>query len=888
MIRPFIHIFSFVLLLSGSAAIPAVLQAQQVPASLQQRLQGKTKLPAIMGEVETFYQAETPRRPADEKKDFESSAYQKWKRWEWYMRPRLDSNGDFFDYARLKQQEMERYDRSAAARTLATGAVWSFLGPHTMTYQGGSFRGLGRVDCIAFHPTNPFIFFVGTPAGGVWKTSTGGASWENISFNLPNTSVSSIAVSPQNPDIIYIATGDNRGGSFTGRYNRSTVGIYKTTDGGFHWNPVNAAATTGFGNAYTLLIHPNNSNILLLATQNGIYRTTDGGLTWNNSLSGTAYDVCFKPGNPNRVYAITASGVRYSTNNGSFFFAGNLLPAPAAGWPRARLAVSPQAPANVYLLLGSMITTGPPNALMKNQYNGLYISSDSGVNYNRIHNTPNVYSDQVNGIGAGDEQDQSNYDLALAIRPNNAQRIAAGGKCVWRSTNGGSSFSSATDYAEIGGQMDRYIHPDIQDLAYNPLNNILYAATDGGVYRSNDDGATWSDLSDGIHTTMFYKLAGTEQNSLLLVGGTQDNGIKYRNTPTSDFDHIIGGDGFDAVVDPTNASKIVASGNRNIYFITNGVLTSVNNPDSGKGSYPKLAHHPTISGSVYAAYPNGMWRYVPFPVAGWTYLDSTFLRGCVALATCPSNNNRVYFINSNRIFRSDNNGSTWTVNLATAAAGFSNNPVLTDIYVNPLDASVVYVTNSNGTNGQKVYYSTDAGATWTNISGTLPNVAINCVAVDNNNNSYVGTDLGVFYQPNYSNEWIPYYNGLPKAIVSDLVINHNAGLLTAATYGHGVWQTTMFTACNAFDTLRGSYTGERFYSAGNTLAANAQVYGGDGSRMHLRAGNEIVLTDSFIVYQTSNMDAVIAPCDAGPVPAREQSPYYKAPSGQLSPLKQNP
>src|SRR5690606_31086986 len=119
-----------------------------------------------------------------------------------------------------------------------------------------------------------------------------------------------------------------------------------------------------------------------------------------------------------------------------------------------------------------------------------------------------------------------------------------------------------------------YIHPDIHDLAYNPLNGWLYAATDGGIYRSQDDGATWVDLSPNVETSQIYHMAGWDGHIHKLMMGMQDNGAKYRKNNSTAFTHIMGGDGFDMVFNPetgepaygtTNTGYIVFSNDGNDY-----------------------------------------------------------------------------------------------------------------------------------------------------------------------------------------------------------------------------------------------------------------------------------------------------------------------------------
>lgn len=170
---------------------------------------------------------------------------------------------------------------------------------------------------MAFHPTDPNTFWVGTPAGGLWKTTNGGTSWTTNTDYFPVLGVSDIAVHPTNADILYLATGDGDLGNLSGltggaEGDTKSIGILITTDGGNTWY------TTGLNWNVTdrklirrLLINPSNPQILIAAASDGIWRTTDGGATWFNTQPGYFMDLEYKPGDPSIVYA---SSFNYSGN----------------------------------------------------------------------------------------------------------------------------------------------------------------------------------------------------------------------------------------------------------------------------------------------------------------------------------------------------------------------------------------------------------------------------------------------------------------------------------------------------------------------------------------------------------------------------------------------
>ena len=212
--------------------------------------------------------------------------YKQFRRWEWYYEQRVNADGSFPPND-VVVKEWNKYSETHGGNPKAPGTTgnWTPKGPNS---SDGGYAGLGRINCIAFHPTDFNTFWVGTPAGGLWKTTNFGSTWSTVTDNIPVLGVSDIAINPSNPNIIYIATGDGDGGSLsscTGSTNGDTksIGILKSIDGGNSWN------TTGMNWSVTdaklirrLIINPNDPNILYAAASDGIWKTTNGGTTWTN------------------------------------------------------------------------------------------------------------------------------------------------------------------------------------------------------------------------------------------------------------------------------------------------------------------------------------------------------------------------------------------------------------------------------------------------------------------------------------------------------------------------------------------------------------------------------------------------------------------------------
>jgi len=851
--------------------------AQVTPPELQRRIAGKRNLKAIMKEVEKFYEREEEEKQrkakrnqrvagAEDEGEFENSLLH-WKRWEYFNKTRLKPNGDIEDVTAQTitawQQVNEKYGNSSRIQD-GTDADWNFIGPFNLQFQGGLYRGLCRVDKVVFHPTDPNTIYAGTNNGGLWRTTDGGASWTSMNFYFPILSASGVCINPNNPNNVFVLTGDGNAGGIA----QNSCGIWVTNDGGANWvkTSFNSDPLTFIYNGYKLVMTPGFSYIMFAATKNGLYRSTDSGNSWTLVLSGVpltdgsapVYDIEFDPSQPGRVYASSFGRFYLSENFGA---AGSFTQQTSiAGATRIEIGVSPNNFNYVYLLCGPYI-----GAVGSNTFQGLYRSTTGGTSnsFVRRANTPNILSWSTAGILYPNDGDQSSYDLAIDVSPFNAELVVTGGKNVWRSTTGGTAMQNLTVFNEDSG-MVKYIHPDVHEISFNPLNGWLYAGTDGGIYRSTDNGISWANITNGIHTTTFYHMGAAPFDVNRILAGAQDNGIKYKST-IGDFTHITGADGFDCSFGPSTASSIYTTVNSSLVkFDINGASQNTIAQITNCSFFPVIAADPVTNNTVYvAAGVPGVFKSTNGG-ANWSLVLNQPIQQ--SICTCPTNSNRVYVTGTNSIYRTDNGGTNWSTNLASNP-GFINSGQITDINVCSSNSSLVYVTMGGYTAGQKVFYSNDAGANWINLSGTLPAaVKVNCVAADQGNNAYIGTDMGVYYQAVSGPDWTPFYNELPRVPVTDLAINQGSSRIRASTYGHGIWETELFTTCEADYILSGVIEGDQFFQASHNITGIGTITGGSSTRVIARAGNEIVLIPGFNVYESNVFRAMLGACESGPVP----------------------
>jgi len=359
-----------------------------------------------------------------------------------------------------------------------------------------------------------------------------------------------------------------------------------------------------------------------------------------------------------------------------------------------------------------------------------------------------------------------------------------------------------------------------------------------------------------------YRIAGYEPNLNLMINGTQDNGSN-KWTGGSTMLHVLGADGMDCMIDHSNSNILYNStqGGGLRKSTNGGTSYTYIAPTSGSWVTPYVMD-PSNSSIIYGGYSD-----VYKSTNGGSTWSNMGVNGSGAMAIGTNNPNRIYASadGSSTIYMSANGGSTWTTQTGLPSGA------VTFIAVNPLWSLDVFVTFGGYTSGRKVYRSTDAGATWTNISGSLPNIPINCIAYENtagapNDALYIGTDVGVYYRNDDTGDWIPFMNGLPATMVFDLEINETSGYIMAGTYGRGFWRSQTYGTCTnlsltqANDPSNPNYTGFQHYEALSYLTSSRIITGGVGTDVSYQAADYITLTTGFHAKAGNKFIAKLGPC----------------------------
>lgn len=827
-----------VLLLAGLMLLPMGLLKAQKWLDMWVNERGQHSFQEIQKEFNEYFETHEADR---------GSGYKHFKRWEYYMEPRLGENGDIQDPQAETWKNYRNYVEQRAiegARTSSANGTWTFFGSQDHFKGNSGYNGgIGRLNVIRFHPTNANIIYVGAPAGGLWKTTNGGSTWAPLTDGIAFWGVSGIAIHPTNANIIYVLTGDGDASS------SRSAGVWKTTNGGTTWSPTGLnwnVATTDIG-GYKLLMDPSNSNRLYAVTTSGLYRTTNAGTTWSNIRTGSYRDMEFKPGNSNTMYLASQANVQRSTNGGSTWTSVLTV----SGGNRIALGVSPANGNYVYAMSGPNVGTGA--------FKGLYRSTNSGASWTTRSTTPNILGYSQTG---NDNRQQSWYDLAIAVNPTNANEIHVGGINAWKSTNGGSSWINTSFWIE-GTPGAGYTHADIHEMVYN--GNTLYCGSDGGIYRSTNSAGSWTDLSSGLAITEFYRFGGTPQNSNKFIAGAQDNGTNIMQAPIPDLtmEHVFGADGMEAAIDYTNGNTMYMAYQqgqiqRSINAGNNWTLIAPTNLGTGNWVTPYVLH-PTNPNTLLAGYVN-VGRSTNQGTS-WTNISSGAIGSlrCNQVAYAPSNPNYIYVVKSISVYRTTNGGGSWS-NITTGLPGGN----YTYIAVSPTNPNLIYVTRSSFTANSKVYRSTNGGSSWSNYSGSsLPNVPANCIAYEpgSANGVYVGTDAGVYYRDDNLSDWVDFSNGLPFLRVMELEINSAVGKIRGATYGRSMWESDLHTdPCPANLTLAGTLTGTDTYAASNNVTSTNSIAA--SANITFSGGNLITLNPGFSTGSNARFNAIMNGCNA--------------------------
>jgi photosystem II stability/assembly factor-like uncharacterized protein len=666
-----------------------------------------------------------------------------------------------------------------------------------------------RINTIAVHPTDSDIIYVGFARGGVWKTTDGGTNWSSIFDDQLFLAIGDIEIDPQDPNTVYVGTGDPNisGFPFIGD------GVYKSTDAGANWTNIGLTNTRITSR---ILVDPTDSDKLYVGTMGipfepttdkGLYRSLDGGQTWEQSLFVTdtagIIDIVINPQNPDILYAASWNRIRnnqqsrvfgvdakiWKTVNGGDTWTVLEGGLPTGELGRIGLTISAQNPDKVYAMY-----VGTNSHLY-----GIYRTENGGNSWSEIPTTGefDFYPNQVDlkdfalaGFGW--------YFAKIRIDPENDDHIYLCGVELWEAF----IFDEDAIWAQASPVWYLYdVHADKHDLVYTPEGDVLLA-TDGGLYKR--DGAQWEDM-ENIPTSQFYRVAYNPHNPDNYYGGMQDNGTSGGNASNiNNWPRIFGGDGFQVVFHPDNPNVMFAETQRgNIVVSTDGgdffyaATEGIDSLDRKNWDMPYMIshHNPNImytgTEKAYIGDFDGnelIWSSISEDLTDGNIFGSASFHSITTLDESHFNPGVLYY--------GTTDANVWRVvatggSIQNITAGLPERYV-TDIKASPDLPLTVYVTHSGYKDNEftpRVHRSDDEGNSWIDISGDLPNLAINDIYILPNNQDsilFVATDGGVYGSLNAGENWERMGTNMPYVPVYDLELNVEKNELIAGTFARSI------------------------------------------------------------------------------------------------------
>lgn len=684
--------------------------------------------------------------------------------------------------------------------------------------------GGGRITAVVGIPGRPNIYYAGAGGGGVFSTQDGGLSWKPIFEKEGTSSIGAIALAPSNPNLVWLGTGESnlRNDVITGR------GVYFSPDAGATWNFMGLKDA---GQISNIVIDPNDPNVVLVgvlghawgpSVDRGVFRTIDGGKNWKKVLyvddtTGVS-SLIMDPNNPMVLFAGFWPVRRYPWMLESGGPTGGIYRSTDGGntWKKLTEGL-PEGPTGRIGMAASLSNPRHIYAVIESKKGIAWDTTDLGDHWKQVTDNHSFNARPF-------------YFSQIAVAPNNENKVYFINYNIMLSEDGGKTGRNTTR----GG-----VHVDHHALWIDPLDpDRMIDGNDGGVYVTSDGARTWRYL-DNLPIEQFYQVAVDDNSPYNLCGGLQDNNA-WCGTSNSlsrggitgyDWFTVTGGDGEYAVPGHGKDAHLVYVDSQN------GVVQRVNVQNGLSSSI-----RPYLYGVSFKKPADLKYRF------NWTS----------PIAVSYTDPNEVY-IGGNVLFKSTDAGAHWTPispdltrndkskqetsggSIEYDISGAETFDCILSFSISPLDPKIIWV----GTDDGVVQVTRDGGATWTNVTSSIPNLpqwgrvqqieaspndpATAYVAVDfhevDNNKPYVfkthdsgktwtaimqglpeedparvvredpnqkgflvvGTDTGLFYSADDGSHWTPLKGNFPTVPIYDLKFVKNKHDLVVASHGRGLF-----------------------------------------------------------------------------------------------------
>jgi photosystem II stability/assembly factor-like uncharacterized protein len=692
----------------------------------------------------------------------------------------------------------------------------------------GSAAMSGRIAAVAaFGDGGKTTIYVGAASGGVWKSIDGGTTFKPVFDKQPVQSIGALAIDPSNPKTIWVGTGEP--------WTRNSVsigdGIYRSTDEGETWTHMGLPASERITR---ILVHPKNGAVVYAcvpgklwsdSNDRGLYKTSDGGKTWSLVLRGSnpstgCSTVAMDPTNPEILIsglwdfrrkgwtfrsggdgpdAVSGSGLHRSTDGGKTWkpmTSSTNRGLPAAPWGRVEVTYAPSDPKIVY-------------AMIESKASALFRSADGGATWEARDKSQMMVWRPF-------------YFARLIVDPANPNRVFKVNLNLIVSEDGGRSFSSA------GGGA----HGDWHDLWIDPRNpKHVIGGDDGGLWTSIDGGNRWH-KNNNLPISQFYHVSVDNKDPYKVYGGLQDNSTWVGDSAygggitNSRWENLYGGDGFWAVVDPSDSEAVYVE-SQGGYIGRVDRRTMVSRDIQPKPGYKEklrfnwntpIHASPTQRNTIYLGGQflfrsrdrGETWQRISpdlstndpekqkQELSGGVTVDNSSAEmhtTIYSISESPRNANVIWVgTDDGNLQLTQNGGAKWT-NVVGNVTGLPPASWVSWVEASRFDAATAYATFDRHTFGDMtpwVYKTTDYGKTWKRIVSPEQGVRGYAHVIKEDtverNLLFVGTELGLWISIDGGARWAEFKGGdFPSVAVRDMQVQQRDNDLVLGTHGRGIW-----------------------------------------------------------------------------------------------------
>jgi photosystem II stability/assembly factor-like uncharacterized protein len=631
------------------------------------------------------------------------------------------------------------------AATIASMGRWINVGPTTIP---------GRVTGLARPAKRPNELLAAMADGGAWRSRDNGLTWEPLSEREATLASGAIAADPVDPATFYWGPGEGNGAID----NYGGIGVLRTQDGGRSWSRSNSFS----GSFRGLTVNPHN-RAEVWAAGDRLFRSTDSGATFSRVNGGTpengAVTVVVHPTDPSKILAsFWGPGLYKSVDSGATWVPmNNGLP---QGTGRTEVALCASNPDVIYVY-------GEVGA------GDMWKTTDGGASWTALFSTG---FDPCGG--------QCWFDMSLKVAPDDCNTVYFGGVDAFTSRNGGTTWTSV-------GAAGSSVHVDHHTMLVGPAGEVVMGS-DGGVFRSTDWGHTFQSIGQGLPTTQYYGACGSDVESGYLFGGTQDNG-SHRRRDSDGWAWLLGGDG----------GMCAVGGNKILGEYQNTSLTrSVDGGASWQDANGGIDSHdprawvgiiekdPLNANTLYVG-TNKVYRTLDFKNTAWKQILGPiyYSRQVTALAVSPADRNVLWVgFDLGGLYRTTQATSTGTVAFQNVKRDLPNRAIRR-VQPHPTDPNTAWILLS-GYGNPKLMFTNNAGGSYVDKTGDLPDVPINDLVIDpgDSNVLLAATDLGVLRSDDGGAHWFGFSDGLPAVAVIEMFRHPADGTVIAGTHGRSMYR----------------------------------------------------------------------------------------------------